>query len=337
MQALPPPPPFVVLVTGCSDGGIGCSLARAFATTNAAPPPPATMRTGMASSLWPLSFLLRTLFMLGGTPSSPRRKVLVFATARRIDSMASLADLPNVTRLVLDVDSDTSIASAVARVRDDAGRIDLLINNAGIPCYGALLDVPTERLRQLFETNLFGALALSRAALPVMLRQRAEKDGKAADVPAARILNIGSVVGSLVVPFSGAYSASKAALHAASDALRLELRPLSISVCAVRPAAIASNFAGTATHGLVYDPATTRFGLYEAAIRARARDFQKENPTPSDEFARKIVELAFAPGYLPAYFTYGAHSWSFFVALMLPRWLSERLILRRARIWPPPQ
>ena len=106
----------------------------------------------------------------------------------------------------------------------------MLINNAGYALYGAITDIPTEELRHQFDTNVIAPVQVARAFLPFMLPQRR-----------GRIVNIGSVSGVLTTPFAGAYCASKAAFHAVSDAMRLELAPFGIEVITIQPGAVTSN------------------------------------------------------------------------------------------------
>lgn len=150
----------------------------------------------------------------------------VVATARKPESLAALvARAPDrVLALKLDVtvaaDATAAIAAAVARF----GRIDVLINNAGYAVFGALEEMPASEWRRQFDTNFFGAIEVTRAALPTL---RAQRGGA--------IVNIGSVVGQLAYPGLGAYSASKFALEGMSEALAAELAPLGIKVLIVEP------------------------------------------------------------------------------------------------------
>jgi len=93
-----------------------------------------------------------------------------FATARRLESIADLAEL-GIETLRLDVEDTASIASAVAAVRERAGRLDVLLNNAGQNVFGPILEVPVESVRRAFETNVLGLLAVSQAVFPIMAEQ----------------------------------------------------------------------------------------------------------------------------------------------------------------------
>jgi NAD(P)-dependent dehydrogenase (short-subunit alcohol dehydrogenase family) len=133
----------------------------------------------------------------------------------------------------LDVTDAESIAGAVAeaeRLTDGRG-IDVLVNNAGYGQGGPVEEVTDAELRQQFDTNVFGLMAVTRAFLPSM---RARGRG--------RILNVSSVGGRIAFPFLGVYTASKFALEALSDALRTEVRPFGIDVALIEPGPIQSEF-----------------------------------------------------------------------------------------------
>jgi len=159
----------------------------------------------------------------------------VIAAARRLPALEALAiEAPSIVPLRLDVDDPASIADAVAAVdRLTNGRgLDALVNNAGFATAGAIADLPDRALRAQFETNVFGLVALTRALLPPMLARGA-----------GRIVNVSSVSGRIPAPLLGAYHASKYALEALSDALRIELAPFGVRVVIVEPGTIRTEFA----------------------------------------------------------------------------------------------
>jgi NAD(P)-dependent dehydrogenase (short-subunit alcohol dehydrogenase family) len=126
----------------------------------------------------------------------------------------------------LDVTSDESVERAVAGILRDAGRIDVLINNAGIASAGITEAFTPDQAKVVFNTNVVGMLRTSRAALPAMREQR---DGL--------IVNIGSILGRVTFPFFGIYGASKFAVEALTDSLRYEVSQLGIEVTLVQPGA----------------------------------------------------------------------------------------------------
>jgi NAD(P)-dependent dehydrogenase (short-subunit alcohol dehydrogenase family) len=148
-----------------------------------------------------------------------------------------LAAAGQVEPLALDVADPDSVEAAHAEVeRRTAGAgLDVLINSAGYALPGPLEALTDADVRAQFDTNVFGLLAVTRAFLPHM-RQRG----------AGRIVNVGSVMGRVTMPLLGAYNASKYAVAAFTDALRMELAPFGIWVVLVEPGAVRSEFAARA-------------------------------------------------------------------------------------------
>lgn len=167
----------------------------------------------------------------------------VIAAARRLPALEALAAQVaassgaaggRITPLVLDLDDAASIDAALAqidRITDGHG-VDALVNNAGYATAGALAEMSDRDLRAQFETNVFGLMTLTRGVLPAMLAR-----GR------GRIVNVSSVSGRIPAPVLGAYHASKYALEALSDALRMELAPFGIQVVIVEPGTIKTEFA----------------------------------------------------------------------------------------------
>lgn len=159
----------------------------------------------------------------------------VFATARDVQSVAELLEY-GFEALQLDVADSESIKKCVAEVllRTD-GHIDALFNNAGFGVPGAVEDLSREAMRYQFETNVFGAMELTNAVLPIMRRQGY-----------GTILYNSSVLGFAAMPYRGAYNASKFALEGFVDTLRQELHGSSIDVCLIEPGPITSQFRANA-------------------------------------------------------------------------------------------
>jgi NAD(P)-dependent dehydrogenase (short-subunit alcohol dehydrogenase family) len=142
--------------------------------------------------------------------------------------------------LELDVTDDTSMTTAVKAVLQEAGRIDVLINNAGYGSYGALEDVPLDEGRRQFDVNIFGLARLIQLVLPTM---RAQRSG--------RIVNVSSIGGEFGEPFGSWYHATKFAVEGLSDSLRMELHPFGIDVVAIQPGAILTEWNRIARDGLM--------------------------------------------------------------------------------------
>ena len=203
----------------------------------------------------------------------------VFATARKPEVIEHLKK-EGIEIAALDVTSQQSIDACMAEVMARAGKIDVLVNNAGYALIGPMIDLSIDDLRHQFETNVIGLAALTKAAVPCMIKQRS-----------GLIVNIASVSGICATPFAGAYCASKAAVNLLSISLRIELAPFGIDVITVQPGAVKSSFGQAAADSIdlaedsVYNPIA-------AYVQARAHASQKD-PTPADEFARKLIDKLF--------------------------------------------
>lgn len=142
-----------------------------------------------------------------------------FATMRRPDPARHGADA-----LALDVTSDESVADAVAEVMRRAGRIDAIVNNAGVDMFGAAEETSIAEAEALFQTDFFGVHRMNRAVLPIM---RAQGRG--------RIVTIGSIAGFLPTPFSAFYSAAKHALEGYIETLAFEVAPFGVRCVLIEP------------------------------------------------------------------------------------------------------
>jgi len=206
----------------------------------------------------------------------------VYAAVRTAGSLQDLQHA-QLRELVLDVNNPDAITSAIAHIEADSGYLNTLVNNAGFAAMGPVLELDEQRLQQQFATNVFAPVALTRACLP-LLRQTAS-----ADQP-AQVVNISSISGITTTPFSGAYCASKAALHSLSDALRMELAPFNIQVITVQPGAIESKFGDNSLaslSNLIADDSL--YAPLRPFIQARAMASQ-QNPTPAQAFAEILVQ-----------------------------------------------
>ncbi|WP_150299398.1 SDR family oxidoreductase [Pseudomonas profundi] len=199
----------------------------------------------------------------------------VWATARKPGSLSALVERGAVA-VELDVNNAEQRAACAARLQNEAGRLDVLVNNAGYGAMGPVLDADRETLLKQFDTNVFAPLQLVRATADLL---RASE---------GLIVNIGSVSGVTTTPFSGVYCASKAALHALSDALRLELTPFGIKVLTVKPGSIASDFGNNATAAITIDD-NSWFKPWEKGVQARAMASQKGDSTPARDFAVELM------------------------------------------------
>jgi len=139
--------------------------------------------------------------------------------------------------LTLDVRNNESIQFAIAKVISTSGRLDILINNAGVGITGPLEEIPTQEIKNNFETNFFGPIEVMKSVLPQM---RAQKSGL--------IINITSIAGYMGLPYRSVYSASKGALELITEALRMEVKSFGIQITNVAPGDFATNIAAGRFH-----------------------------------------------------------------------------------------
>ena len=159
----------------------------------------------------------------------------VAVTARKISDVKDLADkYPDTAHAItLDVTKPEQVTAAVKEAVDKFGRIDVLVNNAGIGYFGAIEESEEEEVRRMFEINFFGLAAVTKEVLPVLRKQRS-----------GHIINISSVGGSVAFPGIGFYNASKFAVTGYSEALAKELAPLGIHVTVIAPSGFRTDWAG---------------------------------------------------------------------------------------------
>jgi len=267
----------------------------------------------------------RTAFVTGasaGIGEATARALLaagyrVFAGARRVDRMAGLA-AAGATLLKLDVTDDASIVAAVETIKKEAGRIDVLVNNAGYGSYGALEDVPLGEARRQFEVNVFGLARLCQLVLPTM---RAQKSGK--------IVNVTSIGGKIWEPLGSWYHATKFAVEGLSDCLRVETARFGIDVIIVEPGAIRTEWAGIAREGLLQMSGGTAYGeLAKCHARLLATAETSRLASPPDVVARTIVRAVSARRPKTRYATGGGAHTILFLKTILQDRMFDRLIWR---------
>ncbi len=241
----------------------------------------------------------------------------VVATARNLDFIADLRD-KGIKTLSLDVNQMDQIHQVVSTILTEEKRIDILVNNAGYALMGPTVELPGDEVAAQFLTNVFAPLALIQQVAPIMKQQNS-----------GMIVNVGSVSGISTTPFSGAYCASKAALHAFSDALRMELGMFGIKVVTVQPGKIESHFGVSAKkHIARVLRQDSWYQSMEGAINARAEASQ-DNATPVEIFAGKLVKNLMAERP-PEIIRIG--NISTLMPLMkkwLPTWLLDRILKKK--------
>ncbi|MFJ5299581.1 SDR family oxidoreductase [Pseudomonas sp. NPDC088368] len=243
----------------------------------------------------------------------------VWTTARKPADVQALT-AAGFTAVELDVNDSAALERLATQLEAHGKGLDVLINNAGYGGIGPLLDGGVDAMRRQFETNVFSIVGVSRALFPLLRRNK------------GLLVNIGSVSGVLVTPFGGAYCASKAAVSALSDALRMELAPFGIRVMEVQPGAIDTQFAKNASHEAeqVIHESSPWWPLREG-IRARANASQT-HPTPASTFARDVLEAVSKPNP-PRLLRSGNGSRALpLMARLLPKAALERILSKRFKI-----
>jgi short-subunit dehydrogenase len=199
----------------------------------------------------------------------------VYATARRTDALTDVASR-GLRTVALDVTDEQSMKQAVAAVEADAGPVGVLINNAGYGLYGPVEQVPMAEIRREFETNFFGLVRLTQLVLPGM-RQRGR----------GRILNVSSMGGRITLPGGAFYHASKYAVEAFSDALRMEVAQFGIDVVLIEPGPVKTPWNDVAAASL----ATADGGPADGAAAAPGDPYREYKAAVGASFGRTQAGL----------------------------------------------
>ena len=210
----------------------------------------------------------------------------VYATARRAETLQDLAGR-GITTMALDVTDESSMQAAVQRVVSEHGAVGVLVNNAGYSLTSTVEEAAMDDVRKQFETNVFGLARLCQLVLPSM---RAQRWG--------RIVNIGSMGGRFTLPGGGYYHATKHAVEAISDALRLETAFFGVSVSLIQPGPVQSAFGESAVATMAIDD-DAKAGPYAAFNRELAQRYAtsysgksaERNVRPKD-VAKAVVHAA---------------------------------------------
>ena len=203
----------------------------------------------------------------------------VYAAARRTERMQQLTEA-GIRPIAMDVTDDASMQTGVKTILNERGRIDVLVNNAGYGSYGALEDVPMDEARAQMEVNVFGAARLTQLVLPHMRGQRS-----------GTIVNVTSMGGKIYTPLGAWYHATKFALEAISDCLRMEVKPFGINVVVVEPGGIRTEWPGIAAEKV---RAVSSTGPYAPQGNAVAQSLVSESTqrrsSPPELIAKTIVK-----------------------------------------------
>lgn len=204
----------------------------------------------------------------------------VFDISRRREGTAG------INHISADVTDEKRINEAVSYIIDKAGRIDVLINNAGFGISGAVEFTETADARKQFDVNFFGMVNMNRAVIPFMRR-----------AGGGRIVNISSVAAPIAIPFQAYYSAAKAAINSYTMALINEVRPYGISVCAVQPGDICAGFTGAREKSYAGDEIYS--GRISGSVAVMEHD--EQNGMKPETAAHLIATVASAKKVRPVY------------------------------------
>lgn len=276
----------------------------------------------------------RTVLITGGTDGLGKAAALllaekgyrVFAAGRsaekraEIDRIAAEKKLP-LESLELDVCDDGSVNHAVQQVLQKAKTIDVLINNAGVGFMAVVEELKLEDLRRQYETNVFGLLRVTQAILPHMRERRQ-----------GRILMLSSVAGILTPPTYGAYSSSKHAVEALSNALRLELFPFHIDVVLIEPGYIMTNFQQTAKElakPYVEGSKSSPYAKVYSGAFSGASSSRRESKTTPEDCAQVMLEAIEASHPKARYTVTPLAKWAAFGRRVLPDTLLDSFLRRK--------
>lgn len=205
---------------------------------------------------------------------------VVYPAARRTEKMKDLEALGGHP-IALDVTKDTDIVAAVERIIEEQGRIHVLWNNAGYGLYGAVEDVPMEKVRYQFDVNFFGLVRMTKEVLPHMRKQKS-----------GTIINTSSMGGKMYTPLGAFYHGTKHALEGWSDCLRLELKQHGIDVVILEPGIIKTEFADVLADGLVEQAKGGAYETMTAAIaKASLETYEKGQGTPASAIAEVVSKI----------------------------------------------
>ncbi|MFA6102047.1 MAG: oxidoreductase [Victivallaceae bacterium] len=245
----------------------------------------------------------------------------VFAVARRISRLNDLKEKGAII-VEMDLTNEESVINGIARIQKEAGTIDILINNAGYGEYGSIEEVSTEVAKKQFEVNVFGLVRITRQVLPQMRENRYGK-----------IINISSMAGKATAPMGGWYHASKHAVEALSDALRMEVRPFGIDVIVIEPGAVKSEWADIAKENLLKTSGHGPYIRYAEAVASLIDKFYAgSKPAAPEKIADVIIKAIAAKKPSPRYVaTIDAKKFIFFKWLLTDR-MFDRLLLRLMKV-----
>lgn len=240
----------------------------------------------------------------------------VYGTSRNPQKYQEKSEFPLVA---LDVADAEIIQQTVETLIDNEGRLDILINNAGVGITGPIEETPDEEIKKAFQTNLYGPINVMKAVLPQMRKQ---EEGL--------IINITSIAGYMGLPYRGIYSASKGALELVTEAMRMETKDFGVKITNVAPGDFATNIAAGRYHAPVHDhsPYKTPYGN-----SLKEMDEHVDNGSDPKQMAKAILNIINTADP-KIHYKVGAFMQKFSVTLkrVLPDKVYERLLLNHYKL-----
>lgn len=240
----------------------------------------------------------------------------VYGTAR---DTSKYTDISEFSLLNLDVSDTISIGSAVQKIIDEEGKIDVLINNAGVGITGPIEETPHQEILKAFDTNFHGPLHMMNAVLPQMRKQKS-----------GVIINITSIAGYMGLPYRGIYSATKGAIALVTEALRMETKDFGIHITTLAPGDFATNIAAGRYHAPVLENSVYR-KPYAKTLQMINDDVDNaENPIA---VAKKVFEIL-QTKKPRVHYKVGApmQKFSLFLKKILPDFIYEKLVLNHYKL-----
>lgn len=218
------------------------------------------------------------------TDAALKRGDKVAATARKLASIAHLNEKygDNVLTLELDVTKPDQVKTAVEQAHKHFGRLDIVLNNAGYSLVGTIEEANADEVRALYETNIFGTLAVIQAALPLLRKQGG-----------GHILGTSSNVGHVTLPVIGYYCSSKWAFEAIHESLALEVKSFGIKVTIIEPGAYATEFGSQ--ESLKFSEGMEIYNDFKADFFEILKNFERGNPEATPEAIFKVVDTENPP------------------------------------------
>ena len=208
----------------------------------------------------------------------------VAATARKLSSIAELNEKygANVLTLELDVTNNEQVKTAVTQAHNHFGRLDIVLNNAGYSLVGTIEESAAEDVKAMYDTNIFGALAVIQAALPLLRKQGG-----------GHIVGTSSNLGHVVLPVIGYYCSSKWAFEAIHESLALEVKPFGIKVTIIEPGAYATEFGSQ--ESLKFAAGMDIYTDFKKQFADRLKDMERGDPEATPEALFKVVDAENPP------------------------------------------